>query len=382
MPHEPDDRPEARTPLPPEDRLWRHPSEIAWGPAPADPVLVRRRFRGRALVAVAVISGLTGAAATLVSLAATGALAPRTVERGEEGGAPTTAVAVTSVGIARSAATAVAPAVVEVTVTVGAASHRGSGVVLRSDGLILTSSQLVAAAGRVVVTWPSGRTKAATVAGHDPLTGLAALTVPGTGYPTATVDLTAPEPGEAAITVAGGTGPVLTHAVVSTTGAHVRPDQGQLLGLIETNQPVPDGADGGALIDADGHLRGVSIQGPSSASAGWAVPVEVAQRVADDLRRIGRVDRGWLGVTGSTSDPAAAAPDGLTVDEVVAGSPADRAGLRAGDLLIAVDQDRVRTLADVKAALTMTRPGQVVRVERTRDGATETVTVTLGSTPT
>jgi len=380
---EADDRSGPRAPLPPEDRLWRHPSELVT-PAPAVPVGAGTGGRKRALVAVAVLSGLTGAAATVATLVAMGTFSPRVVERVEN--RPVTDVtATTAVRTARAVAATVGPAVVEITVTVGDQHRRGSGVVVREDGLVVTSARLVSGATAVAVTWPSGRSAPATVAGRDDVTGLAALDVAGTGYPTADLDTTAPQPGERAITVAawsGPGGPTLTQGVVSATGTHADADGGRLVGLIEVDSAMPAWADGGALVDEQGLVRGVCLWVAEGLATGFAVPADVALRVASDLDRVGRVDRGWLGIRGSGRDPAPSVPAGVVVEEVTAGSPAAEAGIAAGDVIVAVGADRVRALADVQAALTLTRPGQQVDVERARGGRTASVAVTLTSPPT
>ncbi len=332
---------------------------------------------------MAVLSGITGAAATLTSLLALGTLSPRVVERVERQPVAS-ATATTAVRTARSVAASAAPAVVEITVAVGEARQRGSGVVMREDGLILTSAQLVAGATSVVVTWPSGRSDRADIVGSDELTGLAAIDVGGSGYPTVSLDTTPPEPGERAITVAawsGAAGPTLTQGVISATGTHADPDAGRLLGLIETDNPVPEWADGGALLDDQGRVRGVCLSLEQGEATGFAVPAEVALRVATDLDQLGRVDRGWLGIRGSSSDPDGSVPAGMSVENVTLGSPAAVAGILPGDVVIAVDQDRVRSLADIQAALTLTRPGQVVQVERARAGQIATVLVVLDPPP-
>ena len=108
---------------------------------------------------------------------------------------------------------------------------------------------------------------------------------------------------------------------------------------------------------------------------------KVAVRVADDLRRLGRVDRGWLGVAGRRTVGGSPTPSGFRVEEVAVASPAATAGLRVGDVVIAVDDDRVRSLDDVRAALTLTRPGQTVTVEAVRGSETLTVDVVLAPSP-
>jgi S1-C subfamily serine protease len=316
----------------------------------------------------------------MVTLAAMGTLSPGAAER-LDARPVARATPTTAVRTARAVASSVAPAVVEVAVTVGQDRRRGSGVVVRADGLILTSARLVEGAATAVVTWPSGRTGTATVEGHDDLTGLAVVDVDADGLPTASLDTTPPRAGERTITVAawvGSDGPTLTQGSISATGSHADPAGGRLVGLIETDRPVPGWADGSALIDGDGLLRGVCLA--VDAGTGFAVPTDVALRVAEDLDLLGRVDRGWLGVRG-TSAPDGDAPAGVLIDEVTPWSPAATAGLQPGDVVIAVDQSRVRSLADVQAALTMTRPGQVVRVEWDRAGVTTTAEVALAPAP-
>ncbi len=371
---------EARPPLPPEDRLWRHPSELA------RPAAVGRGRRN--LAAVGVVSGLAGAAAAVLALAALGAFttaAPGEPDLAAVPSSPPSSAPPTTAATARAVASSVAPAVVGVTAEAGDVVRQGSGVVARSDGLVLTSAQLVAGAtgGAVTVVWPSGRAQEAVVEGIDPLTGLAALTVAGRGFPTATLDMSPPHRGEQAITVSARTEGVATvvDGRVSATSTHVANEGAVLVGLIETDTPIPADADGGALVDADGNLRGVCLALADGSGGGWAVPAEVALRVADDLRRLGRVDRGWLGVSGGPAAVDGAVPAGFSVDAVALGSPAEAVGLQVGDVLLAVDDHRVRSLDDIKAALTLTRPGQTVAVELNRADQTLELPVTLAATP-
>lgn len=331
---------------------------------------------------MAVLSGVTGAAATVVALAAVGSLSPRTVERVERTG--TSSVVTPTTGTATAVAASIAPSVVTVTATVGEARRRGSGVVMSAEGLILTSESLVSGAETVEVTWPSGATATATGVGHDDMTGLAALEVDGTDHPVADLEIADPVPGATAITVAGPSrsgGPAIARSVVSAANVHADPDGGRLLGLIQTDQPVPGWADGGALVDVHGSLIGVCLVVPGREATGFAVPAAVAQRVAEDLGRTGSVERGWLGVRGTAVDADDPTPEGVRIDEVAPGSPAAAADLRAGDILTAVDGQPVRSLADVQSALVLSRPDDEVTIDRVRSASAGTVEVTLGETP-
>jgi S1-C subfamily serine protease len=342
--------------------------------------------RRRVLVAVSILSGVTGAAVTVVALAALGTFSPRVVEKVERARSTTPAATSTTVATALVAASGVAPAVVEVATGSGSDRREGSGVVVRTDGVILTSSRLVEGRDDVLVTWPSGRSLDAEVAGHDESTGLAVLRVEGTGFRAVEPAASGSVPGEAAITVAAGTdgkGPSLAQGVVSATDAHADTDEGWLLGLIETDRPVPEWGDGAALVDAHGAVQGVCLRVPEDDLTGWAVPIEVALQVADDIAATGEVSRGWLGVRGTATDADSedGVPAGVTLTEVASGSPADEAGLDVDDVVIAVDEHRVRSMADVQAALLLARPGQEVRVEQSRDGAITTVSVVLADAP-
>lgn len=367
-----DDPPGA--PLPPEDRLWRHPSEVGAAAVPSRPPR-----RGRTLITVGVVSGLAGAAVAVLSLAALGTLGTgSTVERVSASTVPPT-----TVRGATAIATAAAPAVVEVSVVTVEGVRRGSGVMARSDGLVLTSARLVDQAETLRVRWADGVSVAAELAGIDAVTGLAAVTVGDGGHPTPTFDLTPPEPGDRTFAVGAGrdgSEPIVRTGVVAATDARPSLATGVLVELIETDAPVGDEVDGGALLDDQGNLRGVCIA-VGDGDEGWAVPADVAVRVADDLRRLGRVDRGWLGVAGTRVLGDAPVPSGFVVEEVASGSPAERVGLRVGDVVIAVGDDRVRSLDDIRGALTLTRPGQTITVEAARGGATLSVDVTLATAP-
>lgn len=330
------------------------------------------------------LSGITGAAATVVALAAVGSLSPRTIERVERAGTASVTTSPPTTGTATAVAASIAPAVVQVTARVGEVRRRGSGVVMRDDGLILTSEALVSDADEVVVTWPSGTTATATARGHDDMTGLAAVEVDGTDHPAVDAEVADPVPGATAITVAGPSGdggPTIARSVVSAANVHADAEGGRLLGLIETDQPVPDWADGGALVDDEGHLLGVCVVVSDDATTGFAVPAAVAQRVAEDLRAHGAVDRGWLGVRGTSVDAEEPMPAGLLVDEVAPDSPAADADLRPGDVLTSVDGRPVRSLADVQSALTLTRPEDEIRIQRVRAEGSTSVEVTLAEAP-
>lgn len=366
---------------PPDDRLWRHPSEIGAGSRAVTAPASVRSPRRRTLLSVAVLAGVTGAAVTVAVLAAAGTLSPRVVERRAEPDTPITTAAA-SAGqplTVRMVAAKTAAAVVSVSARVGGASRRGSGLVVRADGLLVTSAALVDGASAVTVTWGSGRMLPGRLLGTDDLTGLAVLRVDATALPVIAPAPAVPDPGDLAVTVGGGDGPrgsSVTQGVVSAVGSHAQSDGNPYLGLIETDQPVPTRADGGALVVDDGRVAGVCLR--VGTTAGWAVPVDQALRVADDIARDGRVTRGWMGVTGADAvAEGTAAPVGARLLTVAAGSPADEARLAVGDVVEKVDGEPVRQMVDLQALLAQHRPGDTVTVTRNRAGARLTVPVRL-----
>ncbi len=379
-----DDRSGPDTPLPPEDRLWRHPSEvgaarIASGAAPAPSA-------DRPLWVVAVVAGLAGATVAVTALAVTGSLSPRIVERRSTLVAATTSIAARPKTV-KAVAGEAAEVVARVEVRTAEGTRSGSAVVIRADGALLTSARLVDGAVRVTVTLADGRALAASVVGRDPGTGVAVMRVPGPLPVVRTADSPA-QVGDPAVTVAGSTEgggqPSVTSGVVSSVGASVDDDGRRLWGLIELDRPVSDRGDGSALVGADGRVTGLCLTVPGRGQAdatGYAVPIDVALAVAGDLISYGRVRRAWLGVEGDdlTAEDARRlhVAGGARLAGVTDGSPASRAGLRADDVVIEVGGTAVRSMGDLMAALQVLRPGERTTFTVVRDGDPLRMPVTL-----
>ena len=273
-------------------------------------------------------------------------------------------------------------------VSIRAGSGSGTGFVVDSDGTIVTNAHVVGDSDRVEVQFADDRTVTGEVRGVDTSSDLAVVQVD----PDRAGSLTALEladsdtvrTGQLAIAIGSpfGLPQTATAGIVSGTGRHIQaPDGFQIDSVIQTDAPINPGNSGGPLLDAAGRVIGVNSQiatgGTSNGSVGigFAVPSNTVSDVIPRLQRSETIRRAYLGVS------TAAANGGAVVREATAGGPAARAGIRAGDLIVAVAGDRIDAPDDVAAALQDRRPGESVEVEVRRDGELRTLDVELTARP-
>lgn len=388
---DPDDESSANGPLHPDDRLWRHPSEVgaAAGTAP-----VPDRTRRPRVWSVALLAGLAGAAVALSTMALVGRIGSRDDRVDVSQGAATTMlvnpVSVRSIEKKSVSDLARDTSAVMAQITVSAQGHQrhGSALVVRTGGTLLTAETLVRGADSVTVRVADGRIAVGAVTGSDPTTGLAVVQVPLTGLRVISQSEDSPTPGEQAVLVAGLTGPEkpwVSSGIVSSTSGRLSVDGHWLMGLIETDRPVPTAADGGALVTPDGTVVGLCIAPESKTAAGtsgFAVPMPVANAVVTDLMAHGKVRRAWLGVEGDDLDLDEAQKlgvnGGATLSRVEPDSPAAAAGLKAGDVVVAVGEQAAHSMAELIALLPLHRPGDSVELTFYRNDRPLTIQVRLG----
>src|SRR5437867_8445454 len=274
----------------------------------------------------------------------------------------------------------------------------GSGFIISPDGVVITNQHVTQGAEQIVVTTREGRDFPAKILGEDPLTDIAVLKVDGSGLPTAplgrSTDLLIGEwvvaVGNPFAYLLGNTEPTVTAGVVSAVGRNLLPSQGQsgiYVGMIQTDAPINPGNSGGPLANAVGEVVGVNssifTSSGGSVGVGFAIPIERALRVADELRRYGTVRRAWVGLEVDAQDLRGwKRAGGLRVTELAPGGPAARAGIAQGDVLVSATGHRLRTFLDWEAVLLDTGPGDTVVVSYRHGAQVRTARVPVNDLPT
>ncbi len=275
----------------------------------------------------------------------------------------------------------------------------GTGFVIRPNGIVLTNQHVVASAQKVVVTLPDGTDLPAKVLGEDPLTDIAVLKIERQGLPTIvagrSTDLMIGEwvvaMGNPYAYLLGNAEPTVTVGVVSATSRNILPtgDQpGLYLDMIQTDAAINPGNSGGPLSNALGEVVGInsSIFSNSGGSVGlgFAIPIERALRVADEIIRNGSVRRAWVGldVEGAAAMRNWKSQGGVVVSAVTPEGPAARAGLRTGDVLVEANGRRLRNYLDWEAVKLDLHVGDGVDLSVRSGGGTTRRRIVTGDLPT
>lgn len=382
--HDPDDV-GYTPPLPPEDRLWRHPSEVAADrAAPAE--ATRRGSPDRRTAGLMVLSGLAGATLAVGTVAALGGFETRVVER--QVAAQTSSVDPLDDGL-EDVAHRTAPSVAALLVHRGDEQTPASAVVWRHDGYLVTDGPSVAGADEIDVVLQGGDAGVARLVAVDDLTGIAVLHVDDELEHALLADDVEPV-GVGVRTVAVGASPdggwdlTVSSGVVSAVGRRLEaPDGATRHGMILVDKAFPRGTAGGALVDRHGVIVGI-ISGASASSGGAtfgvATPIDLARHVADQLVEHGRAEHVWLGLRGTDLDVDEAMAMGLAggaLVEAIDDGPAGHAGIEPGDVVVSVDGDPTPTMSALIASLRRHVPGDVVVLGIHRAGETRDVRVTL-----
>ena len=274
---------------------------------------------------------------------------------------------------------------------VGVATQRGSGsgVIIRRDGILLTNNHVVANNRTVEISLADGRRLRGEVLGTDPTVDVAVVRIPIQDAPVARLgDSDRLQPGQAAIAIGNplGLDRTVTVGVVSAVNRSPRgiPLEG---GLIQTDAAISPGNSGGPLLDSRGQVIGLNtvvITAPGATGLGFAIPINLANDIAQQLLTSGRVRRAYLGVQPGDITPELAAQfnlpvrEGVIVLQVPPGSPAARAGLRAQDIITRINGTPVTGNGMLRSVLRELKPGDRAQLTVLRPSGPTTITVTLG----
>ena len=273
------------------------------------------------------------------------------------------------------------------------ATSLGSGVIVGSEGYVLTNNHVIEGADDIQLVLADGRRLRATVRGSDPESDLAVLKADGKDLPAITLGkLDNVQVGDAVLALGNpfGFGNTVTHGIVSALGRnHLGINRFE--DFIQTDAAVNPGNSGGALVDAGGNLIGVNSaifsQSGRSEGIGFAIPVSIARNVLEQIIRDGEVTRGWLGIEPQELTPDIAVAfalqdvDGVLIRGVLKNGPADRAGLQVRDVVLEIDGKPTRDGAALLSQIAGLMPGHEATLKVLRDRKPIALSVIVGRRP-
>jgi serine protease Do len=267
----------------------------------------------------------------------------------------------------------------------------GSGVIVSKDGYIVTNNHVVSGADEVEVRLADERTFAAKIIGTDPKSDVAVIKIDAKNLPVIRLgDSSKLKIGHFVIAVGNpfGLEGTVTHGIISALGRAGLNIGVDYENFIQTDAPINPGNSGGALVNTDGELIGINtaiLSGSgTNVGIGFAIPVNLAMSIVRSLEKTGKVVRGWLGVTAQEVTPKIAkamglqVPKGALVAEVTKNSPADKAGIKQGDVIMSINGNDVKDASAIRLYISQVLPGTRVPVKVLRNGKVLTLTVTMG----
>ena len=272
-------------------------------------------------------------------------------------------------------------------------SSLGSGVIVSDKGYVLTNQHVVEAADEIEVALSDMRRAKARVVGSDPETDLAVLKIDLKNLPAATFALSEQaRVGDIVLAIGNpfGVGQTVTSGIISALGrSHLGINTFE--NFIQTDAPINPGNSGGALVDVSGNLVGINTaiytRSGGSQGIGFAIPSSLAKQVMEQIIENGTVTRGWVGIGVQDLTPELAETlklskvNGALITEVVNASPADKAGIKPGDVLVGVEDKAVTDYANTLNLISALKPGTVATLKVTREKNEMAVKVSVGKRP-
>ncbi|GIW20934.1 MAG: serine protease [Chloroflexota bacterium] len=366
------------------------------------------------VLAASLFSAILASGGTIAALTAVGALGqPATVPAASPGASEVNVrqpIVIDESSAIIEAAAKVGPAVVRITSTATSfdpfsipETGVGSGVIYDANGWILTNRHVVAGANELVVELKDGRQFQGRIYGIDTLTDLAIVKIDASGLPTAPIGNSDElKVGQRLIAIGSPLGTYsnsVTAGILSAKGRTIQVAGGRLSNLLQTDAAINPGNSGGPLIDLAGNVIGINTAIATAAEGiGFAIPINIARPIMEQALRGEPLARPYIGVRFETIDYQVAQRENLQVQEgallvdatdstgrtlpaVEPGSPAARAGLQAGDIIVSVEGVKLDSEHPLDAVLTQFSPGQTVHLEILRGAERLTVSVTLATRP-
>lgn len=269
----------------------------------------------------------------------------------------------------------------------------GSGIILDKKGLIVTNNHVIDGAAQVHVGLKDGRTFTGEVVGSDEATDVAVIRVDTTDLPAAQLgDSEALKVGQFVLAIGNALAlpgaPTVSMGVLSAKGRPLPGADFIFEGLLQTDAAVNPGNSGGPLADLEGKIIGITtLMIPYAQGMGFAIPINTVKKVAQEILENGRVTRRWIGISGVDVIPQLArryglrTESGFLVAEVVQGSPADRSGLKNGDVIIGANGSEIKHTKDLLLAISKVPIGGTVRLDVDRMGSRGTIDVKPSEAP-
>jgi putative serine protease PepD len=386
---------------------WHTDPGLAPPAFPSRPMPVPPTPPRRSMTLVALVAALIGAAVGALVVGLIGTTHTTTVDSGLSG-SNATAPAPKLDGSISAAAAKIGPSVVTINVDTASEQDTGSGVIIRSDGFILTNNHVISSAGggtgTITVTLKDGRQRPATVVGVDASDDLAVIRVGLSGLTAASfASSDGLVVGQTVVAVGAplGLSDTVTSGIVSDIGRPVSTgdssgDNGSVFNAIQTDAAINPGNSGGPLVNLAGDVVGLNaaiatdtgsggLQVPGQSQAGnigigFAIPSDEASRIAAELIATGKATHALMGVTVKDTATGASVA-GARIDSVTAGGPAAKAGLQPDDVVTGLDGELIDGQIALVAAVRSHAPGETVTVTYQRGSQERSTRMTLGSAP-
>jgi serine protease Do len=269
----------------------------------------------------------------------------------------------------------------------------GSGIIINSKGYILTNNHVIEGAGKITVTLADGRAVRGRLIGTCPSSDIAVIKIDVGEVPAAELgDSDGLKVGQTVYAIGNpfglSGGPTVTTGVISAVNRSIRSERGIIENLIQTDAAINPGNSGGPLIDVNGKVIAINTAIiPFAQGIGFAIPIQLAEKCADDLIAYGKVLRPWLGISGMSINRAVSAQYNLNVERgvliagVVGDSPADQVGMADGDVILKFDDADIDSIEELQREIIKRGIGGKAKLTIQRDSRRSVVEVTLAETP-